>query len=1370
LAYLGVLLFFVGVFGLVVFAFGDVTPGLRPLAELVIALAPFVAGAMLLKRQAITVGRALEVLGGVLLPIMVLTSFVDGVAFPPDVHGILLVVVLTVLTALIAAAYAWWSGRRERSALRYLVAPIAWLAVAMATLGLGRAVPVGKEVAVPSAAQVAAIAASLVVTLAWARLRPQARLARPTLSVAGPGLFVVALLAVLTWQAQGWPTAPVLISGVLVLTALELLRDRLPVAVVGLAEPLWWALVWPALVSGVGAAPAGAAAAIGFVLITEMAAAARRPVWAVALPAMGAVAALASTGSDARWATIAFSAAAVWALGRRMTPYAVPGAAVALDLAAAILPAFALVALAAASNPPTAVAAGTGLVVLATLPAVRPLMRRDAGDTFWTLWWRTAGTVMALAAATVWTTQLSSGQQWLITTSLVALAMAGIVGPIPGAVRPWPVTTLVTTAWFSACATLEAQNMVRVAVVAVAGLVIVVSAHSPRWGTGRERAAGAKGAEAAGVEAVSVGAAGSLGLAGHVLGVAAVLVATYGRWSLVVAMGLGTAGWVVTTAWDVRDASPVGQALRRLGGWARWLPVVLAAVGLPLTLALALDTAGVLGFDHPWAMAVPAVTAVAYSAATWLRLPDRIGATAAWGAFAAGIVASSVAAERLPQALALGALVVSVVALRPDRRAPVMTWVAWVALAPLAGLWTAQGSPWFDALDWRNAVVLTLVTVGGVLLVGGAATDLRGRRWAPRYLPAHTSTLAPAVVGGGELVGGLALANLLLARDQAGWVTAAVAGVVLATAVLVRVGALAGVATVLGWAAAVLLAGQQIDDHPWIPVVVALALLVIAQLLSMAPAPAPAEARAESQAQAESEAQAGAETKADAKVEAGLTWWARWDLPLLVTAAPVAFTALVAAGNTPRWGATFVAVGLECLAVAVRLRRARALALSVAAVGAALMLAGADNAGSGWLALALLGLSVALTVLAAYTHRSRRLPYQLGGALSALASWQVAAVWLGWTVQQSIDITSVAAGVLAMAAGLLARTSLIERSWLLVWGGMAVVVATLVAGYAELVAGVRLADVTPSWPVAMGLLLVAAALVTSAGPLAQTWMRGLGMAFVTMSVVEALQAAHAATGVQAAVLAVLSATSAVLSLSLFVGQRARTWQRLPLALGVAFAAGAIVVAVGSDSMLMVPGLAAAAIQAAAVGIVLRNTRVQMLSPVLACAAWLVFSSGAMGDNAQWVTVPLGLAILTVVELWRQDRRRRGGRLAATEIVVLELTGVAFLVGAAFVQTVTVAVVYAALAAILGLAVIGWSVLTRVRRRLAAGALIVLASLVLLIAVPLVGLMPAWQGATLWVLIAAVGLVALLVASFLEQGKAAAQKGMSRFSEATAGWE
>jgi len=438
------------------------------------------------------------------------------------------------------------------------------------------------------------------------------------------------------------------------------------------------------------------------------------------------------------------------------------------------------------------------------------------------------------------------------------------------------------------------------------------------------------------------------------------------------------------------------------------------------------------------------------------------------------------------------------------------------------------------------------------------------------------------------------------------------------------------------------------------------------------------------------------------------------------------------------------------------------------------MLAGAGNAGQGWLALALLGLAVALTALAAQTHGSARLQLQIGGALAALAAWQVATAWLGWTVQQTVDVTALGTGLLAVAASATARCDRIERSWPLIWGGMAVAVTALVAGYTVTIGGVGLPDAKPSWPVATGLLLVAASLLAGAEPLAQTWLRGLGMAFGVFSVVESLQAGHAGSSAQVAVLAVLSSICAVLSLSLFVRQRATTWHKPPLALGVALALGAIVVAMPSvsthDLMLLVPGLAASALQAATAGIVLRNIVVQMLSPILACASWLVFSSEAMGDNAQWITLPMGLAMLTVVELWRQDRKQHGGSVAATEMVVLELTGVAFLVGASFVQTVTEAVVYAVLAAALGLAVTGWGVLTKVRRRLAAGAAVVLSSLVMLVAVPLVGLLPAWQGAALWGLIAGVGLVALLVASFLDQGKAALHQGLSQFGAATAGWE
>ncbi|HET6968313.1 MAG TPA: hypothetical protein VFI44_08560, partial [Ornithinibacter sp.] len=192
LAYLGVLLFFVGAFGLVVFAFGDVAPALRPVAEAVIALVPFGAAALLLRRGATVVGRALEVVGGLLLPVMLITTFLDDVPVPPDLEGPPLVVALTLLTSLVAVGYAVWSRRHPDSALRFLVAPVAWLAVAMATLGLGpRVIPDGKAVATPSAVQGAAVTAALVATLVWARLRPTHRLAAPTTAVAVPGLVVI---------------------------------------------------------------------------------------------------------------------------------------------------------------------------------------------------------------------------------------------------------------------------------------------------------------------------------------------------------------------------------------------------------------------------------------------------------------------------------------------------------------------------------------------------------------------------------------------------------------------------------------------------------------------------------------------------------------------------------------------------------------------------------------------------------------------------------------------------------------------------------------------------------------------------------------------------------------------------------------------------------------------------------------------------------------------------------------------------------------------------------------------------------------------------------------------------------------------------
>jgi len=312
-------------------------------------------------------------------------------------------------------------------------------------------------------------------------------------------------------------------------------------------------------------------------------------------------------------------------------------------------------------------------------------------------------------------------------------------------------------------------------------------------------------------------------------------------------------------------------------------------------------------------------------------------------------------------------------------------------------------------------------------------------------------------------------------------------------------------------------------------------------------------------------------------------------------------------------------------------------------------------------------------------------------------------------------------------------------------------------------------EVAPSLWLVLALVAVTAGALLAARPLQICELRDLAAAAALGGVWLTLQVAQSPVAQQVAVLSALAALLAALALALRPAESGWTRPVVLLGAGGALVAVGIGLAALPNAAPLVPAVAAAAVQVAAAGVALRSLGLQMASPALACSAWLIFASSS-DRPPQWYTLGIGLALLAVVAVWRRDRRLRQLALTPGPVVGLELAGIAFLVGTPMVQAVTDSPLYALEAGAVGILVALWGVVTRVRRRVATGALVVLVAVVLLVAVPLVQLLPAWGGAGVWLLLAGVGLVAVLVATMLERGRAAVRTTLGRIGEVTADWE
>ncbi|HEX6933479.1 MAG TPA: hypothetical protein VF162_15135 [Streptosporangiaceae bacterium] len=1322
LAYLGVLLLFAGMFGLVAFSFSSVRVGLRPVAEAAVPLAVFGSAVLLGRRKLVVPSRALVVLGGLLLLVVTLAAFVDGAPVPPDPTGIAQVFALAASPAALAVAYGLWARRHPASPLRHLIAPALWVAAAMAALAWTRPIPSGQHIVTPRPGQMAAVLVVIVATLAASR-SPAGRKVPAALFPAGfVGLGIAALLEGLAaWEAN-WPALPVAISGTAVVLGVELTGNRIKSAVRTALQGAVVALTCVAMAPELGAGWAGAVAAAAGLAVIELSMRRADAAQVLLVPAVISAAGLVAAGWESQALLVASLMVTGWAHLRRLRPGGWPYPSL-LTVTAAIAPAGVLAGLAAVLPADLGIAVA-GLLVLAASGCVQVLGR--AADRFWS-WWLPGAAVAVLAATA---SQEASG--WVVAAAAAAAAAVALA-PAPRILR----------VWLGSAATLW-----------TAWLVFDV--------TGLEFPARMLGIAGAALLAVGVAAlvpsksAGHLGLAGHLAGLAcwpaaAVDAGAARAWVPTALLGLVAAGAAITTAAQETGRAAVPDLLARAGArlmrgqTARYQAAaeeVLRRVPAAMTAIALMPFVGFLSALHVpalpsrWQPLMLSALATAYVLLPrllrpgWSRVTRVFADVGPWAAVLAAVLCRAPG----PALVATTAVVVLPVLVRPALRRRVHSWVAWVATVP-SGVLAANllGLP----ISYWYAVALAS---GGVLMIGGlVADDVQSGRREPGAGVRVSWLFPPVAVGAAASVAGLlGSAGSVGQPYHIGWTLIAAAVVAGVTGMLLHAGLLGGVGAAMATGGLAAVVPQSLENHPWLFVVVSAIWLVAAEATRHA---------------------SGAATTRR------LAFWQQWDLPLFLVAHVTAMVALgVAIALDAAVAVTAVLSGGLAMAISARLRR-----WPWAIAGTALILAGSAVAGAQWACLAFAGTAILATVLATQRRGRLRTALQVAGAVAATGAWAAALVWRDVSVAASVEATSLAGGCVVLAAAVAATITGAAAEWARVWSPV---------GFAAILASAMgLADsAVPSdtrFFVAASLAAAAVGFGLAAGPLRIPQLR-------EASVVTAVGAgAVAALGrgpVNPQALTWIAVAAGLLAsgfiLVAWSTPRAAPWVRPALVASSAATASAVAGAVLAlpDRTLLVPAFVLAAVALVDFAVALRRPRLRAAVPVPLCAAWIAYASEAVAGQPQWYTVPTGLAILAAAGLLRSARRSQGSSVAALDVIALEITGMALMLGASVVQAITRGSVYALIGAGLALVLTGWGALTHVRRRLLGGALGLLLSLLLLIAIPLVRVLPSLGGAAVWLSLAGVGAIAIVAAALLDATRAAIKRGTARFAELTKGWE
>jgi hypothetical protein len=1302
LTYVGILLLFAGVFGLVVFSFSDVRRPLRPLAELAVPVLTF-GGAWFVTRQGSPhVGKALQVLGAALVPIAVLAAFVDGAPWPPDPSGAARPATLAASLVVVCLVYAAVTYRRPATPLRYFVGPTLWLAAAMAALALRAPVPAGRDIATVEAGQVAVVAGTLAATALVVRLRLLAFLrdgVDRAAVAAGP---VVVLLAAAAAPEHGWPSWPLAASAVALAVLVQTVGRRLPVAAISAVQ---WALLTLALAAAPGGVSAPARAAAGGLLALALAEwhGARRPSPVTSylmLPAaffsLCVAAGFAAPRMESPALAVGVGVAAAWCVVRHLLrPPWLSG--VMTSIGTAVLAPLAVAAWAPVIGTAPALLSGAG-VSLALAAGIR--LGSAGPDPLWR-WWLPAA---AAAAAVATAGEAGDPTATTVATVVVAGVAVAVSSALP-ALRAWVVVALGGYAVALGATAAGASRPVAACVVAVATTAVVAAATFLRapW-------------------------AGHVVLSAHAVGVVSVAVSgVVGGWATGALAAVVVALVVTATAIEV-DRSPVRAVTAGLGVApvvTRAVSSTTAVIAVPL---LAADVADAVGADlsSPWRFALASAPAVACAvlARRWLRrrpLSSVLSQAAFWLA-ASGVALTRGATEAMLVALVAGVLSTALLgplALRPMRfaaRAAVLPASVYAALT--AGL-PREHWPW----------VLLLVSVAAI---GAAvADDLVRSSGRPPLLTVRGARVVDQLAIGcaGAVIGWV---GTLAVADRAGVAISllVVAATVAVVAWWLRATALSGVTELLALVAVGLLLPPSVAARALTFVAGVVVLLLVAALWTRGAAPRPVTVDA---------------------------LWSRGDLPAFALAHALAVVAVLLALDEGTTLETWLPLAALSMAVAWRIHRAEwwigGVTLALAALAAE---------GSPWRAGALALAAAITTAAASRVSGQTRTAAQWTAVGFGVAAYADLLLWATGDDAVRIGVTAVLAGATIAVTGAGARDPRL-RQWVLPWA----VAAGLFLGVSA-AAAPPLTDRPVAWSLCGGFALAALGPAVSASRLAAGSALRVATALLLLAgAAHAWYAADASADVVAGTAAVVGLAAAVACIAVRYSPRTFPWRGAAAVFSAATAATSVVAGAFAGGWWLSLPLLFAATDAALVGLALRAWWALALAPVLAYAGWAAHVPTALGGDANWYTVPAGMLLagsVDVVRHERPDQRRR------TYLVALDLAAVLAMIGVGLVQTMVTSTAYGLLVIATALVVGAWAIATRVRRRLLAAAGCVALALLAMVVLPLVGLLGEIRGAGLWIAVAAVGVVAIAVATYLERGLTVTRERIARLRASTADWE